>query len=32
VQIVSGWVFSPAVCNGKAIPVAADLVVNFPPQ
>ena len=32
VQIISGWVFSPAVCNGKAIPVAADLVVHFPPQ
>ena len=32
VQIVSGWVFSPGVCNGKPIPVAADLVVHFPPQ
>jgi TonB-like protein len=32
VQIVSGWVFSPAVCNGKPIPVSADLVVHFPPQ
>ena len=32
VQIVSGWVFSPAVCNGKAVPVNADLVVHFPPQ
>ena len=32
VQIVSGWVFSPGVCNGKPIPVSADLVVHFPPQ
>jgi len=32
VQIVSGWVFSPGVCNGKPIPVIADLVVHFPPQ
>src|SRR5262249_11369578 len=32
IQIVSGWFFSPGVCNGKPIPVAADLVVHFPPQ
>ena len=32
VQIVSGWIFSPGVCNGKPIPVIADLVVHFPPQ
>jgi hypothetical protein len=32
IQIVSNWVFSPGVCNGKPIPVAADLVVHFPPQ
>ncbi|HYL86267.1 MAG TPA: energy transducer TonB [Candidatus Angelobacter sp.] len=32
VQIVSGWVFSPGVCNGKPIPVSADLIVHFPPQ
>jgi hypothetical protein len=32
VQIVSGWVFSPGVCNGKPIPVSADLVVHFPPH
>jgi hypothetical protein len=32
VQIVSSWVFSPGVCNGKPIPVVADLVVHFPPQ
>jgi len=32
VQIVSGWVFSPGVCNGNPIPVIADLVVHFPPQ
>jgi hypothetical protein len=31
VQIVSGWIFSPGVCNGKPIPVAAELVVHFPP-
>jgi TonB-like protein len=32
IQIVSGWVFSPGVCNGKPIPVSADLVVHFLPQ
>lgn len=32
VQIVSGWIFSPGLCNGKPIPVNADLVVHFPPQ
>ncbi len=32
VKIVSGWVFSPGVCNGKPVPVDADLVVHFPPQ
>lgn len=32
VQIVSGWVFSPGVCDGKPITVNADLVVHFPPQ
>jgi hypothetical protein len=32
VQIVSGWIFSPGVCNGKPVPVAAELVVHFPPQ
>jgi hypothetical protein len=32
VQIVSEWVFSPGLCNGKPIPVVADLVVHFPPQ
>ena len=32
IQIVSGWVFSPGVCNGKPIPVDADLVVHFSPQ
>ena len=32
IQIVSGWVFSPGLCNGKPIPVIADLVVHFPPQ
>jgi len=31
-QIVSAWVFSPGVCNGKPVPVGADLVVHFPPQ
>jgi hypothetical protein len=32
VQIVSAWVFSPGLCNGKPIPVGADLVVHFSPQ
>ena len=32
IQIVSAWIFSPGLCNGKPIPVAADLVVHFPPQ
>jgi hypothetical protein len=32
IQIVSAWVFSPGLCNGKPIPVGADLVVHFPPQ
>jgi hypothetical protein len=32
VQIASGWLFSPGRCNGKPIPVIADLVVHFPPQ
>jgi len=32
VQIVSTWVFTPALCNGKAIPVEAHLVVHFPPN
>ncbi len=32
VQIVSGWVFSPGVCNGKPVPVVACVVVHFPPQ
>ena len=32
VQLVSGWVFSPGVCEGKPIAVNADLVVHFPPQ
>lgn len=32
IQIVSEWVFSPGLCNGKPIPVIADLVVHFPPQ
>jgi Gram-negative bacterial TonB protein C-terminal len=31
VQTVSGWTFSPALCNGKPIPVNASLVVHFPP-
>lgn len=32
IQLVSTWVFSPGLCNGKPIPVAANLVVHFPPQ
>jgi outer membrane biosynthesis protein TonB len=31
VQIVSGWVFSPGLCEGKPIAVNASLVVHFPP-
>jgi Gram-negative bacterial TonB protein C-terminal len=31
-QIVSTWTFSPGLCSGKPIPVAADLVIHFPPQ
>jgi hypothetical protein len=32
IQIVSKWVFSPGMCDGKPVPVSADLVVHFPPQ
>jgi hypothetical protein len=32
IQIVSGWLFSPPTCDGKPIPVHANLVVHFPPQ
>jgi Gram-negative bacterial TonB protein C-terminal len=32
VQIVSGWIFSPGLCEGKPIDVNASLVVHFPPQ
>jgi hypothetical protein len=32
VKIVSGWTFSPGLCDGKPIPVDAHLVVHFPPQ
>ena len=32
IQIASGWVFSPAVCDGEPFPVNATLVVHFPPQ
>ena len=32
IQIVSGWVFSPPLCDGETFPVSADLVVHFPPQ
>lgn len=32
VQIVSGWVFTPATCNGKPNAVNANLTVHFPPQ
>jgi hypothetical protein len=31
-QIVSTWVFSPGLCNGKPIPVDANLTVHFRPQ
>jgi|HubBroStandDraft_4_1064222.scaffolds.fasta_scaffold20842_4 hypothetical protein len=32
IQIVSGWIFSPGLCEGKPIDVNASLVVHFPPQ
>jgi Gram-negative bacterial TonB protein C-terminal len=32
IQIVSGWVFSPGLCDGKATLVGAHLVVHFPPK
>jgi hypothetical protein len=32
IEIVSSWVFSPPLCNGKPTIVAADLVVHFAPQ
>lgn len=32
VEIVSGWLFSPAICSGKPIGVDASFVVHFPPQ
>jgi len=32
VRIVSGWVFSPALCDGKPTYTNTDLVVHFPPQ
>lgn len=31
-QIVSGWVFAPATCDGKPISIGTNLVVHFPPQ
>ena len=31
-HIVSSWTFSPGLCDGKAVPVIADLVVHFPPH
>jgi len=32
VEIVSSWVFSAPLCNGRPTIVGADLVVHFPPQ
>jgi len=32
IEIVSSWVFSAPLCNGKATIVAADLVVHFAMQ
>lgn len=32
VEIVSGWLFSPAICGGKPIGVGGNFVVHFPPQ
>lgn len=31
IQIVSGWVFTPATCNGRPYAVNANLTVHFPP-
>ncbi|MGC1620889.1 MAG: energy transducer TonB [Candidatus Acidiferrum sp.] len=32
IQIVSGWDFTPATCNGRPYAVNANLTVHFPPQ
>jgi TonB family protein len=32
IEIVSSWVFSAPLCNGKPTIVSADLVVHFAPQ
>jgi len=32
IQIVSKWVFTPAMCDGQPAPALADLTVHFPPQ
>ena len=32
VEIVSSWVFSPALCNGRPTIIGTDFVVHFPPQ
>jgi Gram-negative bacterial TonB protein C-terminal len=32
VEIVSGWLFSPAICGGKPIGVHSNFVVHFPLQ
>lgn len=32
IQIVSGWNFTPATCDGRPFAVNADLTVHFPPQ
>jgi TonB family protein len=32
IQIVSGWTYSAATCDGKPIPVHATVTVHFPPQ
>ncbi len=32
VEIVSTWVFSPPLCNGKPTIIGVDLVVHFAPQ
>jgi hypothetical protein len=32
IQIVSQWIFSPAMCDGKPVSASAGLTVHFPPQ
>jgi outer membrane biosynthesis protein TonB len=32
IEILSSWVFTPPLCNGKPTIIGADLVVHFAPQ